>query len=160
MSSSICRSLTRFTKHNILFTTALPWTAGPCFSWRLRGGQWLASLLPPPPHPTPTPVWWGDAEQTGRGRLVSTSFGTQPPSASAGSVPALALSCSLLTILSWVLSWLLRALRSALSTCISLSWELEPPSSAAGVSLSLEEAMLDSTQDGWMGTHLFLSQDP
>ena len=62
-------------------------------------------------------------------------LGTQPPPPSAGSVPALPLGCSLLTILSWVLSWLLRALQAALSTCISLSWELEPPSSAARVSV-------------------------
>ena len=72
MSSSICRSLTRFTKHNILFTTALPWTAGPCFSWRLRRGQWLASLLPPPPHPNPPPLFGGvmQSRQEGVGEFL------------------------------------------------------------------------------------------
>lgn len=42
----------------------------------------------------------------------------------------------------------------------SLIPETEHPPSAAGVSLSSEVALLDSTPAGCLGIHLFLSQDP
>lgn len=71
---------------------------------------------------------------------------------SAGSVPGLPLRCSQVTSPGF--------LELCPFTCVSVSQELEPPSSAADVSLSLEVTLSDSTQDGCMKIHLFLSQDP
>ena len=158
MSFSICHSLTRFTKHNILFSTTLLWTSGPCCSWRLRRGRWLASRLPPPRPHAPALPGGGGAEQTGRGRWVFTCL------ALSLLLPQLAV---FLPFLSDVLCWPFS------HGCFPGSSELckQPcppvfpyPGNLSLLpqllgSLSLEEAVLGGTQDGCMGTHLFLSQD-
>lgn len=72
----------------------------------------------------------------------------------------LSLWSSAVTVLLWAFSWTLRALLSDPFTCVPLLQELEPPSLAVGSLLSLEGALLDSTQKGCLGICLLLSQDP